>query len=202
MKWLSLSAAVVAISLSASAFAADLREAPDFKGKDATGKEHSLADFKGKVVVLEFTNPGSPVSNKPGCPFMVGRYEKGVMQDVAKKVEDMGAVYVAVNSSNFNTAEDSKAIAEKYKVSYPTLVDSDGTIGKAFGAKTTPHMFVIGKDGKIVYEGALNDNASPDESKDTEAKNYVVPAVAAAVKGEVPGQTKTQPYGCSVKYKQ
>jgi peroxiredoxin len=201
MKKFTVAMAAAAVSIAFGAIAAESRPAPDFKGKDADGKEHSLADYKGKVVVLEFTNPGSPVSGKPGCPFMVGRYEKGVMQKLQDKVKGMGAEYLAVNSSNFNTAEDSKKIAEKFSIKVPTLVDSDGTIGKAFGAKTTPHMFVIGKDGNIAYDGALNENRSPDADKDADSKNFVEEAVAAAVKGETPAVTKTESYGCSVKYK-
>lgn len=201
MKRFSLAAIVAATSLGMSAFAADARPAPDFKAKDAEGKEHSLADLKGKVVVLEFTNPGSPVSGQGGCPFMVGRYEKGNMQRLAKKVEELGGVYVAVNSSEHNTAEDTKEIAKKYNVKHPTLIDSEGIIGKAYGAKTTPHMIVIGKDGNIVYDGALNDNNSTDPEKDANAKNYVVLAVEAANKGETPETTKTTPYGCGIKYK-
>ena len=201
MKKFTLVAATAVMSIAFGAIAADTRPAPDFKGTDAEGKEHSLADYKSKVVVLEFTNPGSPASGKPGCPFMVGRYEKGAMQKVQDKVKSMGAEYLAVNSSGFNTAEDSKQISQKYSIKVPTLVDSDGTIGHAFGAATTPHMFVIGKDGNIAYEGALNDNASPDADKDASAKNYVEEAVAAAVKGEAPAVTKTKSYGCGVKYK-
>jgi len=202
MKHTSVAALVAAASLTVSAFAAETKPAPDFKAKDHTGKEHSLADYKGKVVVLEFTNPGSPVSGKGGCPFMVGRYEKGAMQKVAEKVEGMGAVYLAVNSNHYNTAEDSKAVAEKNNVKHPFLLDNEGTIGKAYGAKSTPHMIVIGKDGNIVYDGALNDNATPDPEKDATAKNYVELAVAAANKGEAPETTKTNPYGCGIKFKQ
>lgn len=201
MKCFSLATAVAVMGLVYGATAAETRQAPDFKGKDADGKEHSLSDYKGKVVVLEFTNPGSPVSDKPGCPFMVGRYEKGLMQKLQDKVKGMGAEYLAVNSSNFNTAEDTKKIAEKYGIKVTTLVDSDGAIGHAFGAKSTPHMFVIGKDGNIAYEGALNDNRTADAEKDAGAKNYVEEAVAAALKGETPEVTKTEPYGCGVKYK-
>lgn len=203
MKHLIQAAVLASFALASSAaFAEDLKAAPDFKAKDANGKEHSLADYKGKVLVLEFTNPGSPVSGKGGCPYMVPRYEKQVMQKVAEKVTALGATYLSVNSSNYNTAEDSKEIAKKYGVKHDTLIDSDGAVGKAFAAKTTPHMFVVNKEGKIAYEGALNDNASPDVSKDESATNYVVQAVEAAAKGEVPKVTVTKPYGCGIKYKE
>jgi peroxiredoxin len=202
MKKFNYGAALVAAVLTIPAFAAETKQAPDFKGKDADGKEHSLSDYKGKVVVLEFTNPGSPVTGKGGCPFMTGRYEKGSMQRIADKVQADGAVYLAVNSNHYNTPEDSKEIAKKHNVKYPVLQDADGTIGKAFGAKTSPHMFVIGKDGALVYDGALNDNKSTEPDKDADAKNYVQLAVAAANKGELPADTKTEPYGCGLKYKQ
>lgn len=203
MKHFIHAAVIAGMTLASTAVLADdLKAAPEFKAKDANGKEHSLADYKGKVLVLEFTNPGSPVSGKGGCPFMVPRYEKQVMQKVADKVSALGGTYLAVNSNNYNTAEDSKEIAKKYDVKFDTLLDSDGTIGKAIGAKTTPHMFVINKEGKIVYDGALNDNASPDISKDETATNYVVQAVEAASKGEVPKVTQTKSYGCGIKYKE
>jgi peroxiredoxin len=203
MKHLIHAAVVAAMTLASTVvLAADLKAAPDFKAKDANGKEHSLADYKGKVLVLEFTNAGSPVSGKGGCPFMVPRYEKQVMQKVADKVATLGGTYLAVNSNHYNTAEDTKEIAKKYDVKFDTLLDSDGAVGKALGAKTTPHMFVINKEGKIVYDGALNDNASPDITKDEAATNYVVQAVEAASKGEVPKVTQTKPYGCGIKYKE
>ncbi len=190
--------AVSIFSLLALAPAQDLKKAPEFSGQDAEGKTHSLSDYNGKVVVLEFTNPGSPVTGKSGCPFMVPRYEQKIMQNLAKSVQDKGGVYLAVNSGHYNTAADSKAVSDKYSITYPTLVDTSGTIARALGAKTTPHMFVINKEGNVVYDGALNDNPSPDVSKDASATNYVAQAVEAASKGEVPATTKTKPYGCGV----
>jgi peroxiredoxin len=176
-------------------------KAPDFTGVDANGQKHSLAELKGKIVVLEFTNPGSPVSNKPGCPYMVPRYENKIMQNLAAKVQQAGGVYLAVNSNYYNTAADSQAIAKKYGVTYPILIDSEGTIGKAFAAKTTPDMVVINKDGNIVYQGALDDNATPDTSKEASATNYVLAAIDAAQKGTTPAITQTKSYGCGIKYK-
>lgn len=189
------------VSIIGTSFAQDLKKAPDFSAKDENGKAHSLADLKGKIVVLEFTNPGSPVAGKGGCPFMIPRYEQKSMQNLASRVQAQGGVYLSVNSAYYNTAADSKAIAEKYQVKHPTLIDSEGTIAKAYNAKTSPHMFVINKEGNIVYDGALNDNNTPDPSKDAAATAYVEQAVAAAVKGEVPKTTKTQPYGCGLKIK-
>lgn len=204
MKAILHTAAVFSLAgaLTTAAWAQDAKKAPDFSAKDQNGNSHSLADYKGKVLVLEFTNPGSPVSGKGGCPFMIPRYESGVMQGLAQKVEAQGGAYLSVNSNFYNTAADSKAIADKYKVKHPTLIDSEGTIAKAYQAKTSPHMFVINKEGNIVYEGALNDNATPDAAKDASATPYVEQAVAAAAKGEMPKTRRTQSYGCGLKIKQ
>jgi peroxiredoxin len=176
------------------------KAAPSFEAKDENGVAHKLADFKDKVVVLTWTNPGD-AEGKGGCPYITGRVTAGIFEKQAKAVKEAGGVYVAVNSSHFNTAEISKAVAEKNKLSYPTLIDSDGKIGAAYGAKTTPHVVVIGKDGNVVYNGALNDNESTDATKDADAKDYVLAAVKAAVAGEKPEVTETKPYGCSVKFK-
>lgn len=194
-KTLSVAAMTAMVSV---AWAQDAKKAPDFTGTDQNGKTHSLADYKGKIVVLEFTNPGSPVTGKAGCPYMVPRYESKAIQNLAASVQKSGGVYLGVNSGHYNTAADSKAIAEKYGVTHPMLVDSSGTIAKAFQAKTTPHVFVINKEGNIIYDGALNSNATPDVSKDAAATNYVEQAVAAANKGELPATTRTKPYGCGV----
>ena len=203
MKTISRSLGIISIAtLVASGWAQSPEKAPDFTAQDENGKTHSLADYMGKVLVLEFTNPGSPVSGKGGCPFMVPRYEQKVMQNLAAKVEAQGGAFLSVNSNFYNTAADSKAIAEKYQVKHHTLLDTSGTIARAYQAKTSPHMFVINKDGNIVYNGALNDNASPDASKDASATPYVEQAVAAAIKGEMPATTKTKSYGCGLKLKE
>lgn len=194
-------ATISVMAIVCTAFAQDAKKAPDFTVQDEDGKTHSLADYKGKVVVLEFTNPGSPVAGKGGCPFMVPRYEQKIMQKVADSAKAAGGQYLAVNSNFYNTAADSKAIEEKYGVTFPILIDTSGTIAKAYDAKTSPHMFVINKEGNIVYDGALNDNPTPDVEKDASAKNYVELAVAAAAKDEMPETTKTKPYGCGLKLK-
>lgn len=195
-------AAISVLAIASSAMAQNVRSAPDFSAQDADGKIHSLNDYKGKVVVLEFTNPGSPVAEKSGCPFVIPRYENKIMQDLAEEVKNAGGNYLSVNSAYYNTAADSKAIEDKYGITHPTLIDTTGTIARAYEAKTTPHMFVISPEGQIVYDGALNDNASPDVSKDEAATNYVMLAVQAANKGETPRTTKTKPYGCSIQIKE
>lgn len=189
------------IALGGAATAQSARQAPDFSAKDENGKQHSLAEHKGKIVVLEFTNPGSPISGKEGCPFIIPRYEQKVMQNLAKEVADAGGVYLSVNSMFYNKPEDSRAIAQKYGVTHPTLQDTSGTIARAYNAKTTPHMFVINKEGQIIYEGALNSNASEDLSKEASAENYVMEAVKAAQAGETPKTQRTKSYGCGIKLK-
>lgn len=191
--------ALCAVSVMSISMAQEAKKAPDFTAMDSDGKTHSLADHKGKVVVLGWTNPGSPVSGKDGCPYDVPRYDQKIMQNLADKITADGGVYFAVNSQLYNTAADSKAIDDKYNLPFPTLLDTSGTIARAYEAKTTPHMFVIGKDGNIVYDGALNDNATPDVAKDAAATNYVELAVAAATKGEMPETKKTKSYGCGLK---
>jgi peroxiredoxin len=165
--------------------------APDFTLEDADGKKHSLADFKGKVVVLEWTNPD--------CPFVRRHYKAETMRKLAVKYADKGVVWVAVNSTKTNKPADSKAWTKENDLPYPTLQDPEGTVGKAYGAKTTPHMFVIDKDGKIAYQGAIDDDPTGD--KGPSAVNYVDAALERLVNGEQPETVRTKSYGCSVKYK-
>lgn len=192
--------AVGVVAVSAMAFAQSA--APSFSAKDADGTTHTMEQYKGKLLVLEFTNPGSPVTGREGCPFMIPRYEQKLMQNLAKQVEDAGGVYLAVNSGWYNTPEDSKAIAQKYGVTYATLQDSSGTLARAFQAKTTPHMYVINKDGNIVYNGALNSNPTPDVAADESATNYVLDAVKAANEGTAIEVAQTKPYGCAIHLKE
>lgn len=190
------------LSVLSLAVAQGTKKAPNFTAVDQNGTTHSLSSMQGKIVVIEFTNPGSPVSGKGGCPFMIPRYEQKIMQNLAEKTRQAGGIYLAVNSGHYNTPADSRAIAQQYGVTHPTLQDPTGKIGKAFEAKTTPHMFVIDKSGNIIYDGALNDNPTPDVSKDASATNYVELALAAAQNGTTPETRKTKPYGCGIHYKE
>ena len=161
--------------------------APDFTLKGADGKEYKLADYKGKVVVLEWMNPGCPVCREV-C-------EEGKVGSMMKSCKEMDAdvVFLFINSTAA-TANDPKSSADylaKNKIEAPALIDGDGKVGHAYGAKTTPHCFVIGKDGKLAYDGAIDDKGS---------KNYVVDAVKALKEGKAVEPATTKPYGCSVKY--
>jgi peroxiredoxin len=169
--------------------------APDFTLTDIRGKIHTLSDYKGKVIVLEWTNPN--------CPFVVRHYSGGDMQSLQKRCEENGVVWLAINSTHsahrdFMTSEQ---LHEKYNAwkpaFYANLIDADGKIGRLYGAKTTPHMFVIDKDFTIVYQGAID---SDSRGKSENRVNYVDEAVAALTAGKAPAVATTPPYGCSVKY--
>ena len=184
-------AAPAAAPAPAAATAAAIgKPAPDFKLKDVDGKEHGLAEYKGKVVVLEWSNSGCPVCQ---------RHAKG---ETAAKVmgnfKDKPVVWVNVDSTGDAKAEDCKKFATDNKLA-TYLLDPSGATGKAYGAKTTPHCFVIDKDGKLAYMGAIDDDK--DGTKGDKAKNYVKDAVDAVLKGSTVATTTTDTYGCPVKYK-
>lgn len=127
-------------------------KAPDFNATDYTGGKHSLAGYRGKVVVLEWLNPG--------CPFVQRHYREGTFKKLAGQYSGSGVVWLAVNSTSGTKAEDNKKWAEEHSLPYPILVDKSGEVGKLYSAKTTPHMFVIGREGSIVYQGAVDDDPS------------------------------------------
>jgi peroxiredoxin len=166
------------------------KAAPAFTAMDQNGNEVSLADFEGKVVVLEWTCPT--------CPVVQGHYaeEKMTMTKLAAQYGEK-VVWLAVDSSNFATPELLKEWAEKKGIDYPILVDAAGDIGRMYGAKTTPHMFVIDAAGKLAYEGAIDNNPRGNTA---EPVNYVQAAVDALLAGEPVATTSTKSYGCSVKY--
>ncbi|WFB35120.1 thioredoxin family protein [Kiritimatiellota bacterium B12222] len=173
-------------------------EAPAFTLMDTEGNEHALSDYKGKVVVLEWFNHG--------CPFVQKHYSKGNMQALQKTYTDKGVVWLAiVSSADGKQGSDSadghnKTAAEKGTNATAILIDADGTVGKAYGAKTTPHMFVIDAKGELVYQGAIDDKRSVNPADIATSTNYVVAALDAVLAGEAVEVAKTTPYGCSVKY--
>ena len=193
-------AAVVAIASASPALAsAEIgKPAPGFTAVDSNGKRHSLADYKGKTVVLEWTNAE--------CPFVKKHYGSGNMQALQKSATKGGAVWLTVNSGapGKQGNVDGKAANTLIKMNQaaPTayLLDSDGAIGRAYGAKTTPHMYVIDASGKLVYMGGIDDTPTADPADIKTAKNYVRAALAD-VSAKRPVQVATsKPYGCSVKY--
>lgn len=166
-------------------------QAPDFELTDHDGKVHKLSDYQGKIVVLEWTNPQ--------CPFVQRHYANGstTMIDLQKKFAGQDVVWMAVDSSHFVTAESASSWAERKGIDYPILLDADGKVGMMYEARTTPHMFVIGTEGQILYQGAIDDDRA---GKNADRTNYVAAALSAALAGEAVEVAETKPYGCSVKY--
>jgi peroxiredoxin len=169
--------------------------APAFTLKDAQGKTHSLADYKGKVVVLEWVNPN--------CPFSRRHAEEKTMSALAAKYAS-DVVWLGVNSTNPQHRDFLKPAAhldfnQKNSVAYPVLYDESGQVGKAYDAKTTPHMFIIDPQGKIAYNGAIDDDPSGGKAAAQRA-NYVDGGLRAEKAGQDPDPATTKPYGCSVKY--
>lgn len=166
-------------------------KAPEFTLTNYDGKTTSLSDYKNKIVVLEWFNYE--------CPFVKYHYEKvNTMVELANKYRDKNVVWLAINSTKHLTTEKSKDFAKKYKLPYPILDDRSGKVGRAYGAKTTPHMFIIDTKGSIVYDGAIDN--SPLGKKKEGVINYVDKALAELTAGKVVSTPNTKPYGCSVKY--
>ena len=175
------------------------KPAPDFSLMDSSGTKHSLSDHKGKVVVLEWFNPE--------CPFVKKHYAPGSMQKSQSAVVAGGAVWLSINSSaagkqgHLSPEAATEAIANLGMQSTAVLLDPEGTVGKKYGARTTPHMFVVGADGNLAYQGAIDDKPSTNESDVAGAKNFVLAAVTALKANAPVSPSATEPYGCGVKYK-
>ena len=190
---------IALMALVASALAVRVGDqAPDFTGSDSHGQTHKLSDYRGKFVVLEWHNNG--------CPFTKKHYESGNMQRLQKEWTDKGVVWLTVISSSpgtqgYVTADQENDYLQKMHAA-PTaaLLDPKGEIGHLYGAKTTPHMFVINPQGQAIYNGAIDDKATTDASDITGAKNYVSAALQEAMAGQAVAVANTRPYGCSVKY--
>ena len=167
------------------------KKAPAFTLKSFDGKDVSISDYNGKIVVLEWFNDE--------CPFVRYHYEKAnTMGDLANKYKDNNVVWLAVNSTNHTTPEQNKNFAASHELPYPILDDRSGNVGRAYGATNTPHMFVIDTSGNIVYSGAI-DNSPMGEKKEG-AINYVDKALAELAADKSVSTASTKPYGCNVKY--
>ena len=192
-------AVVAAVGASrADAVAVVGQPAPAFTLADSHGKAHSLADFKGKVVVLEWWNFE--------CPFVGKHYGSGNMQRLQKEWTAKGVVWLTVSSSapgkqgHVDGAKANTLMKEEGGAPTAVLLDHDGRAGKAYGAKTTPHMFVIDAKGAVVYAGSIDDKPSTDQADIATAKNYVSAALAEVTVGKAVTTATSQPYGCGVKY--
>jgi peroxiredoxin len=172
--------------------------APDFTGTDSNGQTHKLSEYRGKYVVLEWTNNG--------CPYTRKHYTSGNMQNLQKEWTAKGVIWLTVLSSapgsqGYMTAPAENAYMEKVHAT-PTaaLLDPTGVVGHEFDAKTTPDMYVIDPEGKLIYAGAIDDHPTTDPSDIAHSKNYVSDALTQAMAGQQVAVTYTRPYGCSVKY--
>jgi len=180
------------------AFAAEIgKPAPDFTGTDINGKTVKLADYQGKIVVLESYNSD--------CPYCKNHYQTGAAQELQKNLTGKGVIWLLVNSVNpKNPSHRTDAEAQKewadYKINATAWIDdSAGIIGHLYGMRTTPHLIVIAADGTLAYDGAMDDNAKPSGNP-RKAKNYVEAAVLDLIAGKPVEVPQTKPYGCPVKY--
>ena len=182
----------------ALASAAVGQPAPAFTALDASGKPVSLADFKGRHVVLEWTNPG--------CPFVVKHYGSANMQATQQAATAKGVVWLTINSTAADAgdykppAEMAAWMQQQKAAASAMLMDADGKVGRAYGARTTPHMYVIDPAGKLVYAGAIDSRPTANPAHIKEATNYVNQALAETLAGKAVSTASTQPYGCSIKY--
>ena len=167
------------------------KPAPDFSLPDVAGKQHTLSAYQGRVVVLEWTNPD--------CPYVQRHYQDKTMISLAAAYPDTQVVWLAINSTHYNQAKNSAQWAADHALSYPTLLDPDGVVGKLYNARTTPHMFVVAADGKLVFNGAIDDDPRGQKAP-SERLNYVHQALQASLAGSIPSPEQNRPYGCSVKY--
>ena len=172
--------------------------APEFTLTDSKGASHKLSDFRGKLVVLEWLNHE--------CPFVKKHYSGGDMQKLQKEYTAKGVVWLSIISSapgkQGHRTGPQADVDTKDKNAAPTavLLDPAGEVGQKYEAKTTPHMFVIDKEGKIIYAGAIDSIKSTNSADVAQAENHVRQALDAALAGKPVPTSKTAPYGCSVKY--
>ena len=172
--------------------------APAFELVDSNGKTHNLSDYAGKTVVLEWINHG--------CPFVKKHYDSGNMPALQRAAGDEGVVWLAICSSapgtqgNASPAEWAKLNAKKNSAATAVLIDEPGTVGKLYGARATPHMYVIDGTGTLVYAGGIDSIPSSDEGDIARAENHVTAALADLRAGRPVAMANTKPYGCSVKY--
>lgn len=197
-----LQSSVVALALFSSSLVSAQalvgQAAPVFNSVNTLGQPVSLSQFKGKYVVVEWFNPD--------CPYTQGHYESGSMPAVQKYATAKGVIWLSVNTSDepAKAAQAATALGawmkSKKAASTATLVDADGKIGRAFGARTTPHMFMIDPEGKLIYAGAIDSKVPSNPADIASATNYIRQGLDEVLSGKVISQAVTKPYGCSVKY--
>jgi peroxiredoxin len=194
-----LALSALAFALSAQAAPSVGQPAPDFALQDASGKTVKLSDYRGKHVVLEWTNPG--------CPYVQKHYNSGNMPATQKEAVAKGVVWLSINSTEKASGdylEPAKVVAwQKERKAQPTamLLDEEGTTGKAYGARTTPHMYIVNPQGQLIYAGGIDSIASSDPQDIKKAVNYVRVGLGEALAGKPITSAVTRPYGCSIHYK-
>lgn len=187
-----------ALALPARARALNNSPAPDFSVKDASGNVRSLAQFRGQTLVLEWTNHD--------CPFVRKHYGSGSMQALQREAVEAGVAWVSVISSgpgqqgHVTGAQAQALTAQRKAAPSAVLLDPTGVMGRAYGAKTTPHMFVVNAQGILVYQGGIDDQPTSNPADLAKAKNYVRAALADVAAGRSVAIATSTPYGCSVKY--
>ncbi len=188
----------VAIAVPAAAEQATGAQAGNFRLTDASGKNVALSDFKGKTVVLEWHNPG--------CPYVKKHYDSGNMQKTMADARAGGAVWLTINSGapgkqGHMSGVEAQALLKQLKAQ-PTnyLLDPKGVVGKGYGAKTTPHMYIIDGAGRLVYQGGIDDKPTNKAADIAGARNHVTAALGEMRAGKAVSMPETRPYGCAVKY--
>ena len=172
--------------------------APDFTLTDINGKSHTLSDYQGKTVVLEWVNPE--------CPFVVKHYASGNMPGLQAKATGDDVVWLTINSGSsgaqgdFDPQKVASWMGKTGAAPSAYFRDQNGKVGHMYDAKTTPHMFVINGEGTLVYDGAIDSIRSANQKDIAKAQNYVVAALAAVKEGKFPAKKQSEPYGCTVKY--
>lgn len=172
--------------------------APDFRLTDIQGKAHRLSDYRGRHVVLEWFNQG--------CPFVQKHYESGNMQALQRRYTTAGVVWLTINSTNPKSSDHrdpqrSQVLVQDWKMAPSALMlDEDGKVGQTYGARATPHMFVIDPKGRVIYAGAIDDKATWRLEDVKDARNWVAAALDESMAGKAVSLPSTAPYGCSVKY--
>ena len=199
IRTVAMAALAAALSVpSAQATAVVGQPAPELSAPDTTGANRSLSAYKGKFVVLEWVNFD--------CPFVAKHYGSGHMQKLQKDYTGKGVVWLSINSSktgsqgHFATDKVNSLLKEKNAAPTAYLLDTPGTVGRAYGAKTTPHMFIVDPKGTLIYAGGIDDTPSTDQADMKTAKNYVSTALDEALAGKPVTTATSQAYGCSVKY--
>ena len=172
--------------------------APDFTGTDTRGTSHTLGDYRGKTVILEWTNHD--------CPYVRKHYDSGNMQRQQRDATGQGVVWLSVISSapgkqgHVTPAQADALTAQRNAAPSAVILDESGDIGRLYGAKTTPHMYIIDADGNLVYMGGIDSIPSSNPADIGKAVQYVPAALARMAEGQAIASSVTRPYGCSVKY--